>query len=253
MRVPAEPKLLQPAAAPKPLPDADARATDRRSQIIDVAARLFAEFGYEATSVRQIADKVSILPGSLYHHFATKEAMLHGVLAAYLPRMSDDYLSIAQLSVDAELRLVASVIMRFRQYVERWEFHAILIQEGRFFRRHDDFAYAVQAKSSAFAMQQEILRAGMQTGLFRPDMDTYLMIGTIARLLTSAASWFRSGDIFSSDRPSHYSLDSVIDFHLDCVLRLVRAPSRLAEPIPRERCERLLYGADRDRQTGEDR
>jgi AcrR family transcriptional regulator len=238
---------------PRKLTDADGQATDRRSQIVDAAARLFAVFGYEATSVRQIADEVNILAGSLYHHFATKDEMLHDFLAGHLLRMAGDNQLMARLAVDAEHRLVANVIMRFRQYVEYWEFHTVLLQEGRFFRRHKDFAYVVKAKSAAFAVQQAILRDGIASGLFRPDIDTYLMIGTISRVLSSAAAWFRSGDIFSSDKPAHYSLDTVIDFHLDCVLRMVRAPSRLADPIPRESCEQLLYGDDGAGETGQDR
>jgi TetR/AcrR family transcriptional regulator, cholesterol catabolism regulator len=232
---------------PPKLTDVNGQSMDRRSQIVESAAKLFAEYGYEATSVRQIADAVGMLPGSLYHHFATKEEMLHEVMTARLRKMSHDNQRIAHLPVDAEHRFIASVIMRFRQYVENWEFHSILLQEGRFFRRHQDFAYVVEAKTEAFAVQQLTLREGMEAGLFRSDMDTYLMIGAISRLLSSAAAWFRSGDIFSSDRPSHYLLEDMIDFHVDSVLRLVRAPSRIAEPIPRAICESLLLADDNEK------
>jgi TetR/AcrR family transcriptional regulator, cholesterol catabolism regulator len=245
MKSSAASKPHQPRPRPRKLTDADGQATNRRSQIVNAAARLFAAFGYEATSVRQIADEVDILAGSLYHHFATKEEMLHDFMRGRLAQLTEDNQRVAQLPVDAEHRFVAGVILRFRQYVDNWEFHTILLQEGRFFRRHKEFAYVVKAKSAAFAVQQTILRDGMESALFRPDIDTYLMIGMISRILSSAAAWFRSGDIFSSDKPSHYSLGAVIDFHLDCVLRMVRAPSRLGEPIPRESCEQLLYGVHR--------
>src|SRR5689334_20637896 len=86
-------------------------ANGRRSQIVDVAAGLFAEFGYEATSVRNIAEQVNILAGSLYHHFATKEEILHEVLKARLAGMVQDNQRLARLPVDAEQRLVANVIM----------------------------------------------------------------------------------------------------------------------------------------------
>ena len=219
---------------------AEPRPADRRTGILEAASRLFAEYGYEATTVRQIADAVDILAGSLYHHFATKEDMLHAVIRAGLGQMVDGNRTLSHLPLDAEHRLVASVIWRFRQYVEQWQFHAILIQDGRFFRRHPDFAYVVEAKADAFRTQRAILEDGMAAGLFHPGIDTYLMIGTISRMLSSAASWFRSGDIFSSDKPERYTLEAMLDFHLDCVLRMVRTPDRLAEPIPRAPCERLL-------------
>jgi AcrR family transcriptional regulator len=220
-----------------------AQAPDRRAQIANAAAELFAEYGYEATTVRQIADRVGLLAGSLYHHFATKEEMLHAVMRSRIGLMVRDNLGITHLPANAEVRLLASAILRYRHYVEHWPFHAILLQEGRFFRRHPDFAYVVEAKAQAFGAQQATLREGMETGLFRAELDTYLVIGTIARLLSMAAAWFRSGDIISADKPSHYTLDVMLDFNLDCVLRLVRVPSRLAEPVPRAQCESLLSAA----------
>lgn len=221
-------------------PAAKALPGDRRAQILDATACLFADYGYEATSMRQIANEVNILAGSLYHHFATKEEMLHAILRERLDQMVNGTLAIAQLPVDAEHRLVAGVIFRLRQYVEHWQFHAILLQETRFFRRHGDFAYVVEAKAQVFEMQKKVLEEGMAAGLFHADIDTYMMIGTISRMLSSGAAWFRSDDIHGVDNRPQYSFDGITDFYLDCVLRMVRTPSRLPKPIPRAACEQLL-------------
>lgn len=214
----------------------DEATTDRRGQILSVAARLFAEYGFETTSVRQIADEVQILPGSLYHHFDTKEDMLHEILRAPLARIVRENVRIAGLPLDAERRLVASVIMRFLDSVARWEVHVILQNDGKFFRRRDDFAYVQDTKSQSFRVQEETLQDGMAAGLFRRDIDTYLMIGTIARMLSTAAGWFRAGDIYSAVRPVGYDLEKVIEFHVDCILRMVRVPERLGDPLPLEEC-----------------
>jgi AcrR family transcriptional regulator len=47
----------------------------RRAALLAVAADQFAISGYSRTSLRQIADAAGILPGSLYHHFESKEAI----------------------------------------------------------------------------------------------------------------------------------------------------------------------------------
>jgi hypothetical protein len=130
--------------------------------------------------------------------------------------------------------------MRFHQYVRDWEVHSIILHDSQFFRRRDDFSYVQEVKSRAFRLLELVLKEGMETGLFHPGIDTYLMIGTISRMLSGAAAWFRSGDLYSANKPSRYTLDNVIDFHLDSILRMVRAPSRLTRPIPREACERLI-------------
>ncbi|HVE89635.1 MAG TPA: TetR/AcrR family transcriptional regulator [Burkholderiaceae bacterium] len=55
------------------------RSDNRVSVVLDAAAGLFAEKGYVATSMRDIAHACSMLPGSLYYHFAAKEDLLVAV------------------------------------------------------------------------------------------------------------------------------------------------------------------------------
>jgi AcrR family transcriptional regulator len=57
------------------------RIDSRRDQILERAALLFGENGYERTSIRDIAAAVGMLPGSVYYHFASKEALLAAVYA----------------------------------------------------------------------------------------------------------------------------------------------------------------------------
>lgn len=52
------------------------RASVPRERILNAAARLFRERGYQRTTVRDIASAVGILSGSLFHHFRSKEEML---------------------------------------------------------------------------------------------------------------------------------------------------------------------------------
>jgi len=47
----------------------------RRRELLDVAADLFAHSGYAGTLLRDVGEAAGILPGSLYHHFASKEAL----------------------------------------------------------------------------------------------------------------------------------------------------------------------------------
>ena len=53
----------------------DATAASRRDEILDAAAEVFASSGVRA-SLKEIADASGILPGSLYHHFESKDAIL---------------------------------------------------------------------------------------------------------------------------------------------------------------------------------
>lgn len=58
----------------------DRRRTDTRQRIQQVALELFAEQGYEKTSLREIAERLGVTRPALYYHFKAKEDILAGVV-----------------------------------------------------------------------------------------------------------------------------------------------------------------------------
>jgi AcrR family transcriptional regulator len=56
------------------------RGAATRAQLIDIATRLFASRGYEDTSIEAVLQQAGVSRGSLYHHFAGKEALFEAVL-----------------------------------------------------------------------------------------------------------------------------------------------------------------------------
>jgi AcrR family transcriptional regulator len=65
---------------------AQGRAT--RGQLIEVATRLFAEHGYEGTSIEAVLSAAGVSRGALYHHFAGKEALFEAVVSAVSERVT---------------------------------------------------------------------------------------------------------------------------------------------------------------------
>jgi AcrR family transcriptional regulator len=65
---------------------AQGRAT--RGQLIEVATGLFAEHGYEGTSIEAVLTAAGVSRGALYHHFAGKEALFTAVLEAISDRVT---------------------------------------------------------------------------------------------------------------------------------------------------------------------
>ena len=55
---------------------ADTAVEPARSRIMDEAANLFLQRGYEGTSLRQLAEVVGMKAGSLYYHFSSKDQLL---------------------------------------------------------------------------------------------------------------------------------------------------------------------------------
>ncbi|MEW1696668.1 TetR/AcrR family transcriptional regulator [Streptomyces sp. NPDC093249] len=66
-----------------------------RQRIQDVALDLFAEQGYEKTSLREIAERLDVTKAALYYHFKTKEDILVGIFED-LTRPMDELIAWAQ-------------------------------------------------------------------------------------------------------------------------------------------------------------
>src|SRR5215469_11393830 len=70
-----------------------AMRSQRRADMVRIASELFAEKGFRATTVREIAEAAGILSGSIYHHFDSKESIGDEILSGFLNDVLADYRS----------------------------------------------------------------------------------------------------------------------------------------------------------------
>jgi len=104
------------------------RGNSRLPQLLDEAARAFASRGFAAASVREIVGPVGMLPGSLYCHFPTKEALLVAVYREGVGRIS--------AAVDAAVaplaapwaRLEAGCIAHLTSLLDQTDFSQVVIR-----------------------------------------------------------------------------------------------------------------------------
>jgi hypothetical protein len=137
--------------------------------------------------------------------------------------------------VDAEKRLVALILLDLGEATRNQKVHAILTNERRLFRQNSEFAYVVKAKKEAYQAWRTVVQEGIDAGLFRSDIDLYLTIMTIIRMLNTAGDWYANDDTIAAS----YDLSKVVDFHLQFILSAIRTPARESEAIPRQECEEL--------------
>ncbi len=83
------------------MPEPAGRGATTRAHLIEVATGLFADRGYEGTSIDAVLDAAGVSRGALYHHFASKEALFEAVFSAVEDRIGDDVVAASAGSVDA--------------------------------------------------------------------------------------------------------------------------------------------------------
>jgi AcrR family transcriptional regulator len=77
---------------------AQGRAT--RGQLIEVATGLFADHGYEGTSIEAVLTAAGVSRGALYHHFAGKEALFRAVLEGLSERITEQLTEVISSCTD---------------------------------------------------------------------------------------------------------------------------------------------------------
>jgi len=104
------------------------RADNRLPLILDEAARLFSAQGFHGTSVRDIVRAIDMLPGSLYYHFATKEALLAAVYAEGVRRISESVESAIAVKRDPWERLEAACVAHLDALLGTGDYAQVVIR-----------------------------------------------------------------------------------------------------------------------------
>ncbi|MCW2555806.1 MAG: hypothetical protein JWR78_5587, partial [Mycobacterium sp.] len=67
----------------------DQRRTDTRTRLQSIALELFAERGYDGTSLREIAERLSITKAAVYYHFRSKDEILTSLIDDFLAQLDE--------------------------------------------------------------------------------------------------------------------------------------------------------------------
>lgn len=78
-----------------------------RTKILDAARELFAERGYDAVTMRTIAERIEYTPTTIYYHFADKEALIRELVDQDFLTLAHDFQRIAGIADPVE-RLMAT-------------------------------------------------------------------------------------------------------------------------------------------------
>jgi AcrR family transcriptional regulator len=168
-------------------------ATDRRGELLDIAARLFAERGLRATTVRDIADAAGILSGSLYHHFDSKESMVDEILRGFLDALFERYREIAGRGLGPRETLEAIVVASFEAIDEHHAAVAIYQAEARRLAEQPRFGYIRERLGEFRGMWHDVLKAGVKDGSFRADLDVELSYRFLRDTVWVGVSWYHPG------------------------------------------------------------
>lgn len=168
-----------------------APGTDRRAELLATAAEVFAELGYNATTVRGIADRAGMLAGSLYYHFDSKESMADDILSAFLTDLWEGYQRIEEADLPPRDTFEGLVTESFRQMERHRPAVVIYQKEARRLSSEPRFAYLSESQRRFRKLWTRTLERGVADGSFRAGLDIPVAYRFVRDTVWVAAVWYR--------------------------------------------------------------
>ncbi|SPE63740.1 HTH-type transcriptional repressor KstR2 [Streptomyces netropsis] len=186
-------------------------AHGRRRELLATAAEVFATQGYNATTVRRIADEAGLLAGSLYYHFDSKESMLDEILSGFLDELWTGYDAVLDAGLGPRETIEALVTESFREIDRHRAAVAIYQKESRHLVTQPRFGYLVDSQRKFEKAWLGTLERGVADGSFRADLDIRLAYRFVRDTVWVAASWYRPGGTHSPEEIARQYLSMVLD------------------------------------------
>jgi AcrR family transcriptional regulator len=166
----------------------NARVLRRENEIIDAAARVFAERGYHGTSTQAIADVLGMRQASLYYYFPSKEAALEVVCL----RGTDGFVEAAEAVVEGQgtpLQKLARLIAAHLAPIEtRHDYVKVFINERRYLPDASRRRLGRKTRRIERCFEQVIL-AGIADGSIRRETDARLAMLAVLGMCNTVINW----------------------------------------------------------------
>jgi AcrR family transcriptional regulator len=172
------------------------RPTPRRRapEIIDAAARVFAQRGFHGATTQDIADVLGIRQASLYYYFPSKEVALELVCLQGVAGYFEVAKAIASGAGTAADKLARLIKSHLAPLADRGDFVRVFLNERQHLpaesrRRIGKWSRGLER------VFEDVLKDGMRRGEFRADLDTRLATLGILGMANAVASWYRNEDV----------------------------------------------------------
>ena len=180
----------------------------RRDAIVSAAARFFAERGYAAVGMRDVAEAVGVRGASLYHHFASKEEILYAICLTVTEEPNAQNLPLLDMPGTCSERLSALVRGHLHHLHRRRTEHIVGLHELAALT--PEHRVVVDGHRRHYQQRvREVIAAGVVAGELAVP-DPRLAAFAVCDMLNGLSNWFRPG--------GELSLPDVADGYVDLIV-----------------------------------
>ncbi len=201
------------------------RGDDRQTQLLQIACRFFARYGYKGTSLRDIAEEAHITKAALYYHFPNKNSLYERIVLEGLRVLVEEVTEATSQAETAREKLYAFMMTTAKIYArdpDLWTAgsNAFWVDEDSVPRKA-----AIDLRDSYEKLLRACIAQGVQAGEFK-DVDPALTGRVVLSMINGLSRWFRP--------EGRLKIEQVIDQYLDIILGGI-ADDGQRRPAPKSR------------------
>ncbi len=179
---------MTPAAFPnKPVK----RERITQQAIVAAAARLFAQKGFGATSLEDIADVLGATKGALYYHVKNKEEILRLIYLTVLTVSEEPLRHIVEADTAPQEKLRRAIEHQTTVAADRSPAMTVFFREQHHLT--GPFAKEILLRRKVYERYFErIIEEGQRAGVFKADMDAKMVAFGLLGMCNSLSQWYRA-------------------------------------------------------------
>jgi AcrR family transcriptional regulator len=156
-----------------------------------VAGGVFATKGVGNTTIRDIADEAGILPGSLYHHFESKDALLEEILRGALVELTARYEEVRDADLDPIQAVERLISVGLQFVVDEHDVNAIVQNDYTYLHDVEAFSFVEDFSARHRRIWRQVLERGVVSGVFRSDLDLDVAYRSMMGSIVAVVRWYR--------------------------------------------------------------
>ncbi|OLZ09072.1 TetR/AcrR family transcriptional regulator [Sulfobacillus thermosulfidooxidans] len=167
-------------------------------RLIEAATHLFAERGYDATSVAEIVESAGVTKGALYHYFQSKEDLLEAIHRKFISAEIADAEEIMSRGQDPVTTLKAMITALIRSIAQYQREVTIFFRE---MHRLPPKAFDDIKKSRDYyaSLMQSVIERGQNLGVFRTEQSPRLVTLSLFGTCNWIYTWYNPQGPLSPD------------------------------------------------------
>ena len=164
-------------------------STDKKEHIISSAIELFAERGFEGTSIRDLAAKADVNIAMINYYFGSKDKLFEAMVVQKASFMREKLEEIAGDKSKSEIEKMDTVIEAYvNRILSQYHYHRIIHQELMLKQREEVHNSIISIFSKNTLIIKNIIEQGIKKKVFKkvdPELTFATILGTINQVMLS--------------------------------------------------------------------